>query len=269
MTIKVNKYDRQSFLGANSQQTIGDCLVGIIGLGGGGSHISQQLAHLGFVNYVLYDPDIVEETNLNRLVGAQVSDVKDGTPKVIVSKRIIAGLQPDAKVQGIQQAWQENPGPLKRCDIIFGCVDGYKGRMELEGFSRRWLIPYIDIGIDVHKVGNEAPHISGQVIASLPGHPCMRCFGFITEENLQREAEKYGAAGHNPQVVWANGVVASTAVGIAVNLITGYAKSLPHPYLSYDGNLGTMTPHARVRYVKSQCDHYPSDQVGEVAFKKL
>lgn len=264
-----SKYDRQSFLGANSQQQISSCKVGIIGLGGGGSHISQQLAHIGFVNYVLYDPDVVEETNLNRLVGAQATDVKSETPKVDVSKRVITGLQPDAQIEKIQQTWQEYPDPLKTCDIIFGCVDGYKGRMELEGFSRRWLIPYIDVGIDVHKVGDEAPHLSGQVIASLPGYPCMHCFGFITEEKLRREAEKYGDAGHNPQVVWANGVVASTAVGIAVNLVTGYAKALPHLYLSYDGNLGTMVPHARVKYTESQCNHYLAEQVGDVVFKKL
>jgi molybdopterin-synthase adenylyltransferase len=269
MKVTQSKYDRQSFLGANSQQLISNCKIGIVGLGGGGSHISQQLAHIGFRNYVLYDPDTVEDTNLNRLVGAQVSDVADDTPKVVVSKRVIAGLQPDALIKGIQQSWQENPIPLKTCDIIFGCLDGYKGRMELENFCRRWLIPYIDIGIDVHKVGNEAPHISGQVIASLPGHPCMRCFGFITEEKLQREAERYGAAGHNPQVIWANGIVASSAVGIAVNIITGFAKSLPHLYLSYDGNFGTITPHVRIKYAESKCDHFPPDQVGEVVFKEL
>src|ERR1700730_12183464 len=41
-------------------------------------------------------------------------------------------------------------GTLRRCDVIFGCVDSYRERDELERFMRRFLIPYIDIGMDVH-----------------------------------------------------------------------------------------------------------------------
>jgi hypothetical protein len=264
-----DRYNRQSFLGANSQKKIEDCIVGLIGLGGGGSHISQQLAHIGFKQYILYDPDVFEESNLNRLIGATFKDIEDKTHKIQIAKRVILGIQPEAEIQAIQQRWQENPDPLKTCDIIFGCIDGYKGRMELEAFSRRFLIPYIDIGIDVHQVENEPPNLSGQVIASLPGGPCMKCVGFITEEKLQKEAEKYGAAGHNPQVVWANGVVASTAVGFAVNLLTGWTKSLTSMYLSYEGNLGYMTPHARLKFIDKVCSHYPANQVGEAIFKKI
>lgn len=263
------RYNRQSFLGASSQNIIGACTVGIIGLGGGGSHIIQQLAHIGFQKYVLYDPDVPEESNMNRLIGATVKDVREKTPKVQIAQRLILGLQPEAVIQPFQKCWQENPTPLKACDIIFGCIDGYKGRMELEAFSRRFLIPYIDIGIDVHQVDNEPPSLSGQVIVSLPGNPCMKCLGFITESKLQKEAGRYGAAGYNPQVVWANGVVASTAVGIAVDLLTGWTKSLPDIYLSYEGNLGYMKPHVRLEYTGETCCHYPVDEVGEVIFKKL
>jgi len=66
-----NRYDRQSFLGSDSQIKIEACTIGVVGLGGGGSHIVQQLAHIGFQNYVLYDVDVVQETNLNRLIGAR------------------------------------------------------------------------------------------------------------------------------------------------------------------------------------------------------
>lgn len=264
-----DRYNRQSFLGADSQEKIENCIVGIIGLGGGGSHIVQQLAHIGFQKYVLYDPDVPEESNLNRLIGLTIRDIEGRTPKTQIAVRLIRGLQPKARIQPIQQFWQDNPNPLKTCDIIFGCVDGYKGRMELEAFSRRFLIPYIDIGIDVHQVENEPPSLTGQVIASLPGGPCMKCLGFLTEKKLQKEAEKYGAAGHNPQVVWANGVVASKAVGFAVNLLTGWTKFLPEVYLSYEGNLGYIAPHVRLKYTDNVCNHYPADRVGKVFFTTL
>jgi tRNA A37 threonylcarbamoyladenosine dehydratase len=40
----------------------------IIGLGGGGSHVVQQFAHIGIGNFLIFDADQVEDSNLNRLV---------------------------------------------------------------------------------------------------------------------------------------------------------------------------------------------------------
>lgn len=265
-----DRYDRQSFLGKDSQTRIKGCTAGIIGLGGGGSHLAQQLAHVGFQNFVLYDPDLPEDSNLNRLIGATVRDVKRNIPKVKIARRIIRGLQPMAKVVMIRECWQDKPLPLRNCDIIFGCVDGYKGRQELEAFSRRHLIPYIDIGIDVIQVDPQPPVLSGQIIASIPGGPCMWCLGFLTEKKLAAEIKRYGDAGHNPQVVWGNGVVASSAVGIAVDLLTGWTGSTRETvYLSYEGNTGQVLPHKRLNVVRKPCPHFPNDQVGEPRFTPL
>jgi tRNA A37 threonylcarbamoyladenosine dehydratase len=38
------RLSRQSFLGQSSDEILAHCRVGIIGLGGGGSHIAQQLS---------------------------------------------------------------------------------------------------------------------------------------------------------------------------------------------------------------------------------
>lgn len=62
--------DRQSFLGENSVQILTNATVAVVGLGGGGSHVAQQLAHLGFGNFILIDPDKIELPNLNRTVWA-------------------------------------------------------------------------------------------------------------------------------------------------------------------------------------------------------
>ncbi len=134
---------------------------------------------------------------------------------------------------------------------------------------RRYLIPYIDIGMDLHQVGDEPPGMGGQVILSMPGGPCMFCLCFLTEEKLALEASRYGAAGGRPQVVWPNGVLASSAVGVAVDLLTDWSRSLRGPvYLSYRGNDGTVTPHVRLTNFRSgPCSHYPPDQVGDPIFK--
>ena len=85
----VDRLLRQSFLGSDSDATLWRLRVAIVGLGGGGSHIAQQLAHVGVGKFVLIDPDVVEDSNLNRLVGAGARDAIKHTPKVQVLKRVI------------------------------------------------------------------------------------------------------------------------------------------------------------------------------------
>jgi molybdopterin-synthase adenylyltransferase len=100
-----------------------------------------------------------------------------------------------------QGRWQDRPDLLRGCDIVLGCVDSFAERRELEATCRRYLIPYVDIGMDVHQVDDEPPRMAGQVILSMPGAPCMFCLGFGNEERLAQEARKYGATGPRPQVV--------------------------------------------------------------------
>jgi hypothetical protein len=265
------RFSRQSFLGEFAEQKIANYRVGIIGLGGGGSHISQQLAHVGFSTFSLFDGDVVESSNLNRLVGGTQIDAKKGVSKVDVASRLIHGVNPDAKIDRIQSRWQDAPDHFRTCDIVFGCVDSFAERRDLEIATRRHLIPYIDIGLDVNQTGKEPPRMAGQVILSMPGELCMSCLGFLTEAKLAREAEQYGVAGPRPQVVWANGVLASCAVGIAIDLITNWTQALNGPvYLSYDSNTCCVQPHKRLAYVKGmQCSHFSISQLGSPTFTRL
>jgi hypothetical protein len=122
--------------------------------------------------------------------------------------------------------------------------------------------------MDVHDLGNKQYLIGGQVILSMPGKPCLRCSGLITDERLALEASKYGAAGSRPQVVWSNGVLASTAVGLVVQLLTPWFKGLPEfVYLDYDGNLGTITPNGRMSLLQEKvCKHHPPEETGDPLF---
>jgi len=265
-----NRYSRQSFLCADSELRISTAAVGIVGLGGGGSHVAQQLAHLGFQNIVLFDADTIEDTNLNRTVGATESDVLLKSKKVAIAKRTILSLQGNATVKAFSDRWQNNPSALRACDIIVGCVDSFAERRELEITARRYLIPYIDIGMTVKHVAPEPPRMSGQVFLSMPGCLCMACVEILSEKNLAREAEKYGDAGDRPQVVWANGVLASTAVGIAVDIITGWSgQTKKVVYRIYDGNTGTICEYPLMKYLPKTCSHYSNDKVGDPRFRAL
>ena len=260
---------RQSFLGENSEQILEYIKVAVVGLGGGGSHIVQQLAHLGVMNFVLFDGDTFEESNINRLIGSQAGDIKNKTTKTEIARRLVTSINPDVKVTLIPNDWHEGHMELRECDFIFTCVDSYGERNQLERFSRRFLLPMIDIGMDVYK-SESGYFISGQVVRTLPNEPCMWCLNVLNEENVSTEAQKYGAAGGKPQVVWSNGLLASAAVGLFVELVTPW-NSIEHGTicLEYDGNKNSLTKSNLMSLPKvSQkiCDHYSPLDVGDSFF---
>ncbi|HXN51417.1 MAG TPA: ThiF family adenylyltransferase [Candidatus Acidoferrum sp.] len=264
----MTRFDRQSFLGADSESRLYGATLGLVGLGGGGSHIAQQTGHLGIGGYVVVDPDHITETNTNRLIGGTLADLETVTTKVAIAKRLIRALQEQPRIIPVHDTWHNATGELKRCDIIVGALDSFKEREQLERFARRHLIPYIDIGMDVHDLGNKNYLIGGQVILSMPGKACLRCCGLLTEERLALEANKYGAAGSRPQVVWSNGALASAAVGLIAQLLTPWFKEPPEfAYLDYDGNRGTLIPNDRMELLRNKvCQHHPSEETGDPLF---
>jgi molybdopterin/thiamine biosynthesis adenylyltransferase len=249
--------DRQSFLGKNSSAILGRARVAIVGLGGGGSHVAQQLGHLGVGEFVLIDPDVVEDTNLNRLVGAKQHDVAKGASKAAVAERVIVGVNPGARISIEARKWQLCANALRSCDVIFGCVDSIAEREQLETAARRYLTPYIDIGMDVHRMA-EGFSIGGQIALSMPGGPCLRCMGIIDDRALELEAKAYGEAGNRPQVVWPNGLLASLAVGFFVQLFTPWRKLSELPFLlEFDGDAQTVSPSNKLLYLREHvCPHF-------------
>ena len=225
-------------------------------------------------HFVLYDGDAVSESNLNRLVIATETDAEAEVPKIEAACREIVAVQKHANVDAHGCRWQEEPHALRGCDLIFACVDSFAQRRELEACARRYLIPLIDIGMDIHEGNDGSLGMAGQVILSMPGGPCLFCLGFLTDEKLAREAANYGAAGGKPQVVWPNGVLASLAVGVGIDLLTDWSRSLRDPvYLSYRGNTGTVSPHVRLKHIGkgpcTPCTHYSPASVGDPVFRSL
>lgn len=262
-------FTRQSFLGAGSEQKLANTRVAIVGLGGGGSHVAQQLAHVGIGDIRLIDPQEIEDSNLNRLIGATENDVSHGTPKVEIAKRVIKAVRPWIKVEVAQTEWQNANDLIKDVHILIGCVDGYKQRMYLEGFARRYCLPYIDIGMDVIKLDEFAHAIAGQMILTFPRGPCMKCLGFLKQAEINQEEDNYGDAGINPQVVWTNGVLASLAVGACVRLLTPwFAWKEDYEWLEVDGNSQTIIKSDQPKHsIKGKCEHYSNTDVGDTFFK--
>lgn len=260
--------DRQSFLGANSDEVLASLTVGLVGLGGGGSHVAQQLAHVGVGNFVVIDDDRITYTNLNRLVGATDEDVKNNVLKVDIAERVICGVNPSAKVRKYAARWQEVSDALKICDVVIGGLDSIRSKHELDGFTRRFMLPYIDMGMDVTETPDGKFLIAGQVVLTGPGEPCLKCLGVVKDEDLELEAQTYGAAGGKPQVVWPNGLLASTAVGLFVQLVTPWKDDTQTcAFLEYDGNRHLLREARALKLSRDRpCPHYRPSDVGDILF---
>ncbi len=251
------RFVSQDFLGENSPSIFESCRIGIIGLSGGGSHVAQQTAHVGIGDFLVIDFDRVAEKNLNRMVWATSQDAQGKSLKTAVISRGIKQVNPRARVSAVPKKWQEAAELLRDRHVIFGCVDSFSERQQIEAVARRYLIPYIDVGMDVWPI-QEGFSVGGQVALSMPGGPCLRCLGILTDDRLAQEAAKYGAAGNRPQVVWANGVLASTAVGVFVNLICPWRSLQLRGILrEYDGDSHTVATSNKLPYLASvRCAHF-------------
>ena len=61
MTIEPRYSRHAGLFGVEGQERVARTTVGIIGLGGLGSHVLQQLAYLGVSNFLIVDGDVVTD----------------------------------------------------------------------------------------------------------------------------------------------------------------------------------------------------------------
>jgi molybdopterin-synthase adenylyltransferase len=185
----------------------------------------------------------------------------------MIGARQIRRIFPSAKIVQVRRRWQSAASALCECDIVVGCLDTFDGRLQLEAFSRRYLMPYIDLGMDVYETDGGFG-IAGQVALSMPGGPCLKCMNVIQEEWRAREAADYGAAGGRPQVVWPNGLLASLAVGVLVQLASPWHDSHQAvQLLEYDGNAQVVQRSTMLSDLEP-CPHFESvDNVGDPWFR--
>jgi molybdopterin/thiamine biosynthesis adenylyltransferase len=213
--------------------------VGVVGLGGTGSLVAQQLAYLGVENVIFIDPDSIETTNLNRVVGAKNRDL--GVPKVTVAEREYADVSPSTEITALHaSAIQEEHGrALLDRDLIFCCTDTHGTRAVLNWLSYQYLIPMIDLGVGINvdeSRGVEA--ITGRVQLVGPGMPCLDCCGTLDSllvraellSESERKADQYisDRIVHQPSVINFNGIVASLATTMFVAVTTGLPLTARH-----------------------------------------
>lgn len=219
--------------GEGGQRRLAAARVAIVGLGGTGSQVAVQLAHLGVGALVLVDPDRVEATNLSRLVGATRADV--GRAKVEVLAAAAGAINPTVTVQPILASVLDiDPVLLAPADVVVCATDGHGSRALLTELAQQYLVPVVDLGVEVIPDARGL-RAGGGVRVLRPGGWCLHCAGtldagLVREEYLDDteralEAERGYLRGANapaPAVISLNGVVASLAALEVCHLLVGF-----------------------------------------------
>jgi molybdopterin/thiamine biosynthesis adenylyltransferase len=247
------QYDRQvRAFGAEGQRVIQQLEIAIVGLGGTGSIVAQQLAHLGARTYVLIDPDKVETTNLNRLVGAVPADV--GAFKVDIATRQIKAIIPSANCAPVvgDVLDEEVAARLVNVDFIFACTDSMASRALLNQLAYQHLIPCIDMGVGIGVIDGKIQYITGRTQMLSPGLPCLVCTDkldaeqvrreLMTEEQRRRDPYIVGALVPQPAVISLNSTVSSAAIMMFLAAVTGIPSDAR--MVIYDAVRGSLRPAA-------------------------
>lgn len=227
--------------GGAIQSALGQLRVAVVGCGGTGSAVTEQLVRLGVRHLQLLDPDELSASNVTRVYGSYPEEV--GKPKVAVVASHIARIAPDAKVVVVQAPiTQEHAAKrLLDADIIFGCTDDNAGRLVLSRIATYFMTPVIDCGVLLSSTEDgRLEGIDGRITVLGPGAACLVCRGRIdlqraTAEMLspgeydRRVAEGYAPAMPDvePAVVTYTTQVAAAAVSELLERLTRYGPEPP------------------------------------------
>jgi hypothetical protein len=245
------QYDRQiRAFGSAGQKIVSSLTVALVGLGGTGSVAAQQLAHLGVRNFVLIDPDVLEETNLTRVVGTVPYSV--GHAKIDSAAALITSIQPEASVRCVQRSVmaKEAIDALRAVDCVFMCTDSHVSRALLSEFSYQYLVPAFDVGVSINAHEGKVEAVTGRTQMVCPGLPCLWCSQVLSPHRIreelmteqQRAADPYFNEGgeRQPAVISIN----STMVSMAVTMFLGAFTAIPVEarWQSYDALSGKVRP---------------------------
>lgn len=125
------------------QLTLFRSCVAVIGCGGLGGYVVEELARLGVGRIVVIDPDVFEEHNLNRQLFSSPANL--GTAKVAGAVARINEINPAVTLVPIQTALSAENGAdlLGGCRIAVDALDSIQVRLELADVCTALNIPLV------------------------------------------------------------------------------------------------------------------------------
>lgn len=260
-------FHRQSLIfGAAGQAILRNATVGIIGLGGVGSLVSEWLSHLGVGRIIAVDFDRIDPSNRSRVVGSSRWDAREvfrgsrwawvrrlaersAAYKVNVAKRVARRANPDIAYDAIVGDVVDGAvaSRLKETDFLFLCADSAQSRLVFNALVHQYLIPGVQVGskVPVDRQSGEVGDIfvASRPVVPHPGGGCLQCNGLISPVRLQEEAlssaerdrQRYidDSQVHAPSVITLNALAAAQAVNDFAMGFLGLQESATPGYLMH------------------------------------
>lgn len=220
----------QSF-GKGTQSLLSKLTIGIVGISGTGSPVTEMLYRLGIGKLVLIDADKVEGKNVGRIYNSTMADAEIKRSKVDVLEEAIkrSGLPTEVKTIAEDCYKIKVIQELAQCDIVFGCMDAVDGRELLNKLAVYYTIPYFDLGVHLKADGlGGVSFVYGHVQYLTPDGSTLLDRKAYTAKNLRESyikrahPEQYkglvdeeyieGAQENKPAVISLNTLIASLAV---------------------------------------------------------
>ena len=159
-------------IGLSGLQRLQSAKLAVVGTGGVGSAAAYFLASLGTGHLKLIDQDVVEESNLHRLIGADRQDLH--LPKAEVLGRKLNSRHPWTRTEAIVETLRRGNARelLADSDLIIDGTDNFPARHILNRFARNSKIPYLFTSA----IANQG-HLS---LFNPPATPCLECLMPVT-----------------------------------------------------------------------------------------
>jgi molybdopterin-synthase adenylyltransferase len=209
-------YDRQLLIQGWRQDLLTAATVVIAGVGAIGNEVAKNLALAGVGRLIACDPDAVSVSNLNRTVLFRAADV--GRAKAEAAVESLRRLAPDTRVHARVQALVSGVGlgELADADVVVGCVDTMRARMQLLGRCALVDAPLIDTGS--HPWGGE---IRLRLSAVEPCHGCTLSEHDRGRSDLPWSCHESWPAGPEPATIATTALIAAWASTAVLGLLLG------------------------------------------------
>ncbi|MCK1409935.1 ThiF family adenylyltransferase [Bradyrhizobium sp. 155] len=184
-------FDRQvRAFGPDIQRLLSRLRVGIVGVGGTGSCVLEQLIRLGVGTIMISDGEMFESSNVNRVYGSRVVD--DTLAKIKIAQRLTADIGLGTKIELIDKpvSYQSALKRFRECDIVMGCTDDELGRSLLNSFAIYYYVPVFDMGVKIDSEDGVIRSIQGRVTTLMNGAACLHCRGRISAERVAAQAKR-------------------------------------------------------------------------------
>jgi len=208
-----DRYSRQIIfnpIGEKGQKKLSIGRAAIIGVGGLGSVISQNLARAGVGFIRIVDMDFPDISNLQRQNLYDENDIGKNIAKVLIAKQNLEAINSEIEVEAINQRFEISNAEdiIKDVDIVLDGTDNFETRLLINESCVRWKIPWI--------YGSVAASY-GMVFNILPGEtPCLKCiYPEISDKQFMETSANKGILNS------AVSVIASVQATEAVKYLTG------------------------------------------------